>query len=80
MGRKTVYWLSKQVSSRAQQKIDVLSKAGFRVITVSTFIKLTQSFQSQRALSIVVGDGGNLSEVQENIHLLNEDPSMALCA
>ena len=74
MGRKTVYWLSKQVSSRAQQKIDVLSKAGFRVITVSSFIKLTRLFQSQRALSIVVGDGGNLSEVQENIHQLNEDP------
>ena len=74
MGRKTVYWLSKKVSLRAKQKIDVLSKAGFSVITVPTFAKLAAEFKTKRALSIIVGDGGNLQEVGENIQLLNEDP------
>lgn len=74
MGRKTVYWLSRKVSVRAKQKIDVLTKAGFSVITVPSFTKLSSEFKSKRSLSIMVGDGGNLSEVKDNIQQLNEDP------
>ena len=74
MSKKTVYWLSRQISLRAKQKIEVLSQSGFKVLVVKSVTELNRKFPKQRALSIIVGDGGDLVEVKSNIKNITEDP------